>query len=131
MSEWVFTVPGNPPSLNQTYAVVHHPPFCPTCRRGVPRLGKKSHVATWQDAVAWCAKSARPSGWVPARRTIIEYALYVEREGRDADGPLKALLDGIKFGLGCDDRGFLPRAMLIEKDKANPRVVVRVRNVEE
>jgi hypothetical protein len=130
MSDFEFTVEGNPPGINDTYAVVHHPPFCPTCRRGIPRLSKKPHVETWQDAVAWHAKSARPSGWKPARRTVIEYEVYVEREGRDADGPLKALLDGVKHGLGCDDRGFLPRAMAIEKDKTHPRVIVRVTNAD-
>lgn len=127
---WGFTVEGNPPSLNSTYAIVYMPPYCPACHRGQPRLGKKSPVETWQELVAWRAKSARPSGWTPGRRTIIEYELYVMREGRDADGPVKALLDGIKHGLGCDDRGFLARAMLIEKDKANPRMVVRLWNAE-
>ena len=130
MSDFEVVIPGNPPGINDTYAIVHHPPFCPTCHRGAPRLGKKPHVETWQDSIAWLVKSARPSGWQPARRTVIEIEWYTERAGRDADGPMKALLDGIKVGLGCDDRGFLPRVLLNEKDKASPRTIVRVTNAE-
>lgn len=125
---WTVTIEGNPPSINDTYAVVHHPPFCPTCRRGIPRIGKKPHVSTWQDAVAWSVKAARPKGWEPARRTRIEIAWWAERAGRDADGPLKALLDGIKVGLGCDDKGFLPSIRSMEKDAANPRTEVWISN---
>jgi hypothetical protein len=128
VSDFEFEVRGNPPGINDTYAITYFGPRCPACGRGQSRMSKKSHVEVWQESVAWHAKAARPSGWTPARRTVIEYEVYVEREGRDADGPLKALLDGIKVGLGCDDRGFLARAVAIEKDKANPRVVVRVTN---
>ena len=128
---WEVTIAGNQPSVNDTYTVVHHPPFCPSCRRGIPRLGKKPHVETWQDAIAWSVKSARPRGWMPARRTRIEIEWYTEQAGRDADGPLKALLDGIKVGLGCDDKGFLPSVILNEKDKLNPRTIIRLENVDE
>ena len=127
MSDFTFAVPGNPPALNATYKIVHHPPFCPVCHRGAPRLGKHDSVETWQTAVAWIAKSARPSGWAPARRTVIEIEWYTQRP-HDADAGIKALLDGIAVGLGCDDKGFLPRVFQNETDKAAPRTVVRVTN---
>lgn len=125
---WSFTVAGNPPTLNATYKVVHHPPFCPMCHRGVPRLGKNDGILEWQDAVAWTVKAARPSGWVPERRTVIEVAWWTSRP-HDADAGVKALLDGIAKGLGCDDAGFLPRVVSNEVDKANPRTVVTVTDV--
>ena len=121
MPDFEFEVPGDPPSLNDTYQVV--------TVAGKGRLAKKGHVLVWQTHVAWAAKIARPSGWMPARRTVIEYEMFTIRAGRDADGPVKALLDGIKVGLGCDDNGFLPRAMSNEKDRDHPRVVVRVTNL--
>ena len=122
------TIPGKPPTVNETYKVVHHPPFCKTCGRGVPRLGKESSVATWQDTVAWLTKAAKPSNWAAARRVRIVIEWWMPREGRDADGPVKALLDGIKVGLGVDDRYFLHTIRSIEVDRANPRTEAWIGN---
>lgn len=127
---WTVTCEGNPPSINATYQIVYHGPYCPTCRRGQPTLGKKPGVSMWQDGVAWQVKAARPSGWKPARRTRIEIEWWTERAGRDADGPMKALLDAIAKGLGCDDQGFLPAVLSCEKDAKNPRTVIRVTNLD-
>ena len=93
-----------------------------------PSLAKHAGVEAWQEAVAWSTKAARPSGWMPARRTVIEIRWFTTRAGRDADNPIKALLDGIKVGLGCDDKGFLPRVMENEKDARRPRTHVTVTN---
>ena len=135
MSEWGFEIPGPQPGINETYKIVHHAPFCPTCRRGIPRLGKSDKVETWQIEVAWRVKAARPSGWTARRRVIIEVEWYAPRmamkaaeAGHDSDAPAKALLDGIAHGLGIDDAAFLFRCMANEVDRANPRTVVRVRN---
>lgn len=127
MSDFEFTVPGNPPSVNDTYKIVYTGARCPTCGRGQPRLGKSAGVETWQDGVAWLAKAARPSGWAPARKTVIEVEWHTTR-WHDSDNGLKALSDGIAHGLGCDDRGFLVRVMRNEVDKVSPRTVVRVTN---
>lgn len=128
MTDWTFEVAGDPPSVNDTYRIVYVGTRCPACGRGPARLGKAAGVETWQEAVAWSAKSARPSGWLPARRTIIEIRWFTSRAGRDADNPIKALLDGIKVGLGCDDKGFLPRVEQNEKDARSPRTEVTIRN---
>jgi len=130
MTEWGFTVTGNPVTLNSTYKIVYHGARCSCCGRGAARLGKSGDVETWQTAVAWSAKAARPSGWMPARRTVVEVEWYTAR-WHDGDAGTKALMDGIAVGLGCDDRGFLPRIMVNEIDKAAPRTVVRVRNLDE
>ena len=128
VDEWEFTVFGNPVSLNSTYKIVYHGARCPSCGRGNARLAKAGGVEEWQTAVAWTVKAARPSGWMPARRTVIEVEWYTNR-WHDGDNGLKALSDGIAVGLGCDDKGFLVQVIVNEVDKANPRALVRVRNL--
>jgi hypothetical protein len=124
---WGFSVVGNPPTLNATYRIVDIGKRCPLCGRGRSTLAKESSVATWQEAVAWTAKMARPKGWEPARRTVIEVEWYTAR-WHDGSAGTKALEDGISHGLGCDDKGFLTRVIANEVDKAHPRTVVRVGN---
>jgi hypothetical protein len=125
--DWDFEVQGPQPGLNHSYKIVTVGARCPVCGRGPSRLAKEENVEVWQQAVAWTVKSRRPSGWLPARRTVIEVEWYTPR-AKDGDSSLKALLDGIAVGLGCDDKGFLPVVVLNEIDKANPRTVVRVSN---
>lgn len=133
--EWRFEIPGPQPGVNAAYKVVTHPPFCKVCGQGKPRLGKHERVETWQTEIAWLTRAARPSGWMPGRRVIVEVEWYADRmnlkaaeAGHDSDGPAKPLLDGIAAGLGMDDAPFLFRAMVNEVDRANPRTVVRIRN---
>lgn len=135
MSEWGFEIPGPQPGINDTYKIVYQGARCPTCGRGTPRLGKGDRVETWQVEIAWRAKAARPSGWRPARRVVVEVEWYAPRmamrvaeAGHDSDAPAKALLDGIAHGLGIDDSVFLFRCMANEVDRKNPRTVVRIRN---
>ena len=127
MTDWGFTVAGNPPTLNSSYKIVDVGKRCPLCGRGRSTLAKHSEVAVWQEAVAWTVKSARPKGWVPARRTVIEVDWYTAK-AHDGSAGTKALEDGIAFGLGCDDKGFLTTVLVNEVDKAAPRTVVRIGN---
>ena len=78
--------------------------------------------------VAWRTKTARPSGWTPGRRIQIDYRVWFARGGRDADGILKFLLDGIATGLGVNDSTFLFSCLSNEVDKLQPRVEVTIRN---
>jgi hypothetical protein len=128
-ASWTFTVAGNPPTLNSSYKIVDIGRRCPLCGRGKSTLAKASDVAVWQEAVAWTVKSARPRGWLPGRRTIVEVEWYTAK-AHDGSAGVKALEDGMAHGLGCDDKGFLTSVVLNEVDKANPRTVVRVRDVE-
>lgn len=125
---WEFEVSGNPPTLNSSYKIVDIGPRCRLCGRGKSTLAKHSEIAVWQEAVAWTLKSSRPKGWMPARRTIIEIEWYTAK-AHDADAGVKALLDGIAVGLGCDDKGFLPSVVVNEVDKLRPRTVVRIANL--
>ena len=120
MSEWGFTIPGTAPSVNHMYL--------PGSKFGSRR--KAPGVEAWQTSVAYLVRSARPSFWTPARRVIIEVEWYTKRRS-DSDNGFKALADAIAGGLGCDDEAFLMRAMVNEVDKANPRIMVRIRNLDE
>lgn len=124
------TIPGSPAAINRAYVVREYGARCPTCGRGKPGLAKAPAVENWQTEVAWQVKNARPSGWAPARRVVVEMDFYMARAGRDGDGPTKPLLDGIAVGLGVDDRIFLGRVMKNEVDRKFPRTIVRIRNAE-
>lgn len=130
VADWSVTIPGSPGAVNRAYIVRQYGPRCAVCGRGKPGLAKSPGVETWQTEIAWRVKMARPAGWQPARRVIIEMEFWMGREGRDGDGPTKPLLDGIATGLGVDDRIFLGRVMSNEVDKASPRTVVTIRNAE-
>lgn len=128
MSEFRFTILGVPPTVNHSYHIIYTGGRCPACGRGHARLAKAPGVETWQEAVAWQTKAARPSGWMPGRRVRISVTYWMPRAGRDAHNSAKALLDGIAHGLGVDDAGFLLHENSIEVDRANPRLEVTVSN---
>lgn len=123
-------IPGSPGAVNRAYIVRVYGPRCAVCGRGKPGLAKAPGVENWQTEVAWRVKTARPKGWEPGRRVVIEMEFWMAREGRDADGPIKPLLDGIAEGLGVNDRIFLPRVIRNEVDHQNPRTRLEIRNAE-
>lgn len=122
MSDWSFTIPGTVVGVNHGYTIVHVAGHC--------RIAKAPEVEAWQTEVAYRARQARPSGWVGARRIHIDYRVWFARRGRDADGIVKFLCDGIATGLGLNDSAFLAAALSNEVDKDNPRVEVTIYNVE-
>lgn len=123
-TEWSFIVPGPPPSINSTYKVVTMKKDGVTTRR----LAKTPEAVAWQLGVVYIVKTARPSGWLPGRRVRIDITFWMNRGGRDADNPQKALLDAIATGLGVNDSSFLPCVVSNEIDKNRPRVEVSIRN---
>jgi len=120
MSDFHFVLTADVPGINHAYHIVWV--------AGHPRIAKKSEVTTWQVEVAYRTKEARPSGWMPGRRVRVAYAVWFRRAGRDADGIVKFLIDGIAKGLGINDRIILSTAVSNETDKKNPRVEVWVSN---
>lgn len=131
MTEFTVEVPGSPGAINRAYKPITVGPRCRVCGYGKPGLAKNDNVENWQTEVAWRVKAARPRGWLPTRRVIIEMEFWMGKEGRDGDGPTKPLLDGIAEGLGVNDRIFLGRVMSVEVDKANPRTLIRVKTLDE
>lgn len=128
MNEFRVTIPGSPGAINRAYKVVEFGARCPTCGRGKPGLAKNSGVEAWQTEVAWLSRAARPRGWLPGRRVRIVIDFWMARAGRDADGPLKPLLDGIAEGLGVDDKIFLSTVRSNEVDRLAPRTELEIIN---
>ena len=126
--DFTVTIPGSPAAINRAYKAIVVGRRCQYCGGGKPGLAKNEGVETWQTEVAWRVKTAKPRDWQPARRVVVEMRFWMAREGRDGDGPTKMLLDGIAEGLGVNDRIFLGRVMSNEKDAANPRTEVTIRN---
>jgi Holliday junction resolvase RusA-like endonuclease len=123
MTDWSFTVPGLPPTVNHAYRIWSAP-------TGGARMTKTSEAAAYQVGVAVVVRTARPKDWVPARRIYIVYRMWFDTDRRDASNAIKLLEDGIAVALGVNDNTFLPIVASKEVDKANPRVEVTVRNVE-
>lgn len=121
MPSFAFTVPGSVPGVNHSYKIVYI--------AGHARLAKHAEVEAWQTEVAYRARMARPRGWVPTRRVQIDIEVWFNREGRDGDGIVKALLDGIASGLEVNDKCFLHCVKTVEVDRINPRVQVEIRSV--
>jgi Holliday junction resolvase RusA-like endonuclease len=119
---WRFTVPGQPPSVNHSYKIVR-------LRRrdgtSYQRFGKISKVADYQEMVAYMARAAQPMGWVPEGLIRVRYWMYVSRD-IDCDNVLKAINDGLKWGLGVDDKRFLPCVVEKHTKEKEPRVEIEV-----
>ena len=93
---------------------------------GHPRIIKHKDVEPWQIMVARQTRLAKPSDWVPGRRVRLFIWIWFNRLGRDADGILKFLLDGVAAGLGVDDTIFLPTVVASEVDRKKPRIHLEI-----
>jgi Holliday junction resolvase RusA-like endonuclease len=120
VSDFEFVIPGVIVGVNHGYHIVHVAGHC--------RIAKLDEVTTWQTEVAYLTRLARPKGWTSGRRVHIDYKVWFNRGGRDADGIAKFLLDGIAAGLGVNDSCFLFACTSNEVDKDRPRVEVKVWN---
>lgn len=97
----VFYVPGKPVSVNRMYA------------NG--RNGKKYLTAAadaWETLVAYISRSATSELRADIRRGAVVFPLRIHctffGTRCDADNLLKTTLDGLKLGLGIDDKHFSP-----------------------
>ena len=124
---WGFTIEGQPPSVNHLYTIGWRP------RKNGSGLGpcliKADGIETYQAGVTYIVKTARPSGWKPARRVRLLYTYHLTRDA-DCDNLKKAMNDAIASALGVNDRIFLATDVSKEIVKANPRVEVEVVNEE-
>lgn len=119
---WTVIVEGDPPAWNHSYKI--------GWVRGRPSLIKERSVEHWQAAVAYSVRAARPPAWKPGRRVRITVDWRTSR-ARDCDAGLKALLDAVAVGLGCDDRLFLATIRTNEVDRAHPRTIIGIANEED
>jgi hypothetical protein len=146
VSEFRFTIPGQPPTGNLLYDTVRR--FSKT---GAPYLGraKKAGVSDYQFEVMHAAHRAMPPGWNPGPWNpktgegliVVRFWFYLKR-AVDADNAMKVINDGIKVGLGTkeaksrsgrvrvvpiyDDERFLGQAWWLVTGCAEPRVDVEL-----
>jgi len=141
---WSVHIPGQPLSINDQ-AELH-------TIHGSTRRAWSEAFYTYRDAVSVYVQQAMPRSWQPPTYQpklgrgflAIEIDLALTRD-MDCDNMLKALLDGVKIGLGVqtvqtrmggvrlkpiyDDIGFLPRFMskrlVGKKGKAGVTLTIR------
>jgi Holliday junction resolvase RusA-like endonuclease len=120
MADFTVLIPGQAPSTNHSYA-----------RSKIGKVYKVAGVESYQTTAAMLVRLAKPKGWEPTRRIVVEYRMWLDSPRRDASNCLKALEDSIAIALGVNDNTFLPRVMLKEWDRNNPRVEIIVRTIDE
>ncbi len=121
MNHFRFTIPGQPPSWNQSY---RHRTIEVDGRR-VSRLFKDKSVKTWQDDVTMIVRAAKPSTFAPKNKIIVGYQMYLGVR-LDADNVMKMLNDAIARGLKVNDSRFLPVTLHHQTNSPDPRLVVLV-----
>ncbi len=121
MNHFRFTIPGQPPSWNQSY---RHRTIEVGGKR-VSRLFKDKSVKAWQDDVVMITRAARPTGFAPRNRIIVGYQMYLAAK-LDADNVFKMANDAIARGLGVNDSRFWPVTLHHQSNSKDPRLVILV-----
>ena len=104
---FVVVIPGQPPSGNHANKIGRG------YRRGgipFPKMVKTSQAEAYQQGAALIAKAARPSGWKPRSKVVMEYRFWLHRDA-DCTNLIKIVEDGVCPALGFNDSLALPRAM--------------------
>lgn len=106
-------VPGQPPSVNHTHVNAFLDRADGTQAR---KRVKGARAAEYIKLVWGSVLEMKPRGWTAPPyepkegkgMIVINIWLFLRGEV-DADNTLKCLMDGVKLGLGVDDKRFLPR----------------------
>lgn len=126
-------VPGQPPSLNDTYRIVRVRHRDGSSHQ---QLAKRKEVETYQVIVSSLVRQAKPADWDPPGQIRIRYWFRTKR-AIDADNTLKAINDAIKIGMGTmvknnkvvpiwDDKLFLPCVQELTNQHSDPHVEIEV-----
>lgn len=101
---WHFTLPGQPPSLNDLYEIGWR-----TDKRGRRYKGivKNADAKKYHDDAIMQIRVAIPSRWVPVGQLRLRIRLFLAGD-IDADNTLKVLSDAIQTATGINDKVFLP-----------------------
>lgn len=94
-------VPGKPVSVNRMYVT----------GRGRNRNGRRrsDEAIAWETAICYACRRFRPGkGMVLHTPLRVDIELYRLRANADPDNYVKAVLDGLKLGLGVDDKHYSP-----------------------
>jgi hypothetical protein len=104
---WLVVIPGQPPSGNHANKIGRG------FRRGgiaYPKMVKTPQAEAYQAGAALITKVARPSGWRPGDRVVMEYRFWITRDA-DCTNLIKTVEDAVCPALGFNDSKALPRAM--------------------
>jgi hypothetical protein len=101
---WTFTLPGQPPSLNDLYEIGYR-----YDRRGRRYKGivKNEDARLYHDGAIPQIRAAKPSRWAPVGQVRLRIRLFLAND-IDADNTLKVLSDAIQAATGINDKVFLP-----------------------
>ena len=101
---WGFTLPGQPPSLNDLYEIGYR-----NDKRGRRYKGiiKNKDAQRYHDDAIPQIRVAKPSRWLPAGQVRLRIRLFLAGD-IDADNTLKVLSDAIQTATGINDKVFLP-----------------------
>lgn len=120
MSDFQFTIEGQPPSVNHAY----HPG---RTKAGRLFVRKVAGIETYQLVVSSVCRVARPKDWHPGPQIRLRYSYYLKRD-IDCDNAKKFINDAIAIALGVNDRTFLSCDMLKVTGIKEPFVLVEVEN---
>ena len=127
-------LPGQPPSWNSSYRIVHakakdrygQPVYGDDgSQKTYSTLAKQQAVKTYQTGAALLIRTARPSGFRPGGFVYVVYDFALKRD-IDCDNVMKALNDTLAQCLGIDDRMFLPVVIAKTTGSTDPKVFLEV-----
>lgn len=125
---WRFTIPGMPPSVNNSYHITEQKAVR---KSGEPytfrTLSKRKPILDYQAAAAMVCRTAKPRGWAPAGFVRVSMELWVGRH-IDSDNTIKAIFDAIQAATEINDKWYLPCivAMHTKRPEAEWRVEVEI-----
>ena len=121
MSQFGFTMPGQPPSWNHMYRWTTK-----TVAGKQIRIQVKTNEANlYQSQLSMVARAARPSDFQPKGQIIVAYEMLLARD-LDADNVMKAVHDALAVALGINDKLFLPMVWLKTHGSKNPSLAIHI-----
>ena len=105
---WSVTLPGRPPSWNDSYKIVRQSRRTPGGAHHYHTLAKKQKLIDYQADMVMIVRAAKPSRWSPGERFIpVLWAVRLERH-IDMDNLQKAVNDVLEMATKVDDKWFFP-----------------------
>ena len=107
-SPWRVTLPGRPPSWNDSYRIVRQSRTTANGPHYYHTMAKTQKLIDWQADMKMIVQAAKPSGWKPQDRFIgIRWEVRLERH-IDMDNLQKAVNDVLEMATGVNDKWFYP-----------------------
>jgi hypothetical protein len=101
------TLPGRPPTWNESYRIVRRYTYRGGQKHYFHTLAKTDELVLWQQNMVLIVKAAKPSHWEPPGWVRVDWAVRLERH-IDMDNLQKAVNDVLEMATGVNDKWFLP-----------------------